>query len=122
MADAATIQLIRKALQFSYWAAGQGICPVEGEDAEAPEDFFLAYGDEDWETIADRVSAMLATVPPEAEEVEAVARAMCAADGHCGMRCCPEDGKTCRGDISEFEMHKALAAIQASQDHWEKKR
>lgn len=55
--------LIRKALQFSYWAAGEGIGPTEGQPAEAPDDFLVAYsdatGDGDWEALSDQVSALL---------------------------------------------------------------
>src|SRR5690606_20280557 len=53
---------IYEALRFANWAAGQGICPAEGEDATAPEDFLMAYseatGDDDWETLPARIAVL----------------------------------------------------------------
>lgn len=53
-------ELIYQSVRFSFWAGGQGICPVAGEDAGEPEEFFyrysLATGDEEWETLADRLA------------------------------------------------------------------
>lgn len=73
-ADAASItgadaQLIHEALQFLFWAAGEGICPVESEGVCDPEESFWQYGlrtdDEEWETIADRwlANPVVATAP-----------------------------------------------------------
>lgn len=49
-------KLIYEAVKFSNWAAGEGLCPAEGEDARAPDEFLLEYadatGDEDWEAFA----------------------------------------------------------------------
>jgi hypothetical protein len=36
-------KMVYEAVRFSIWAAGQGICPVRGEDAESPEDFLYDY-------------------------------------------------------------------------------
>ena len=51
-------ELIYQALRFYFWAAGQGISPIEGEDALEPEEGFWQYGlrtdDENWETVAER--------------------------------------------------------------------
>ena len=53
-------KLIYEAVKFAYWAAGQGICPVDEEGASAPDEFLMRYsdetGDEDWETLAFRLS------------------------------------------------------------------
>lgn len=53
-------ELIYQALRFACWASGEGICLEEGDEAAAPEDFLLDYskatGDEDWETLADRIA------------------------------------------------------------------
>jgi len=50
--------LIYEALRFYVWAAGEGICPVDGENALEPEEGLFQYsnrtGDEEWETIAER--------------------------------------------------------------------
>lgn len=46
-------EMIYQSVRFANWAAGQGICPVEGEPAEAPDEFLMAFSDatgfEDWE-------------------------------------------------------------------------
>ena len=59
----AIVAVIREALRFSMWAVGEGLSPMDGEDAADPTDFFLAYtkatGDEDWETVADRLAAIV---------------------------------------------------------------
>lgn len=51
-------ELIYQALRFYFWAAGQGISPVDGEDALEPEEAFMQFtdrtNDEAWETVADR--------------------------------------------------------------------
>jgi len=41
--DEAAINVIREALRFSYWAAGQGIYPMDGEPARDPETFLSEY-------------------------------------------------------------------------------
>jgi hypothetical protein len=52
-------ELLREALRFAVWAAGEGLLPADGETANSPECFLLAYsqatGDEDWDTLADRL-------------------------------------------------------------------
>lgn len=63
----ARADLIRAALRFADLAAGEGI----EIDGLAPEDFLTAYseatGDEDWDTIADRIAAIQpATAQPVA--------------------------------------------------------
>lgn len=60
--DDATAKLIHAAIRFSDWAAGEGLCPVD-DNVSGPEDFFWEYsqetGDEDLETLADRVRSAL---------------------------------------------------------------
>jgi hypothetical protein len=62
-------KLIYDAVIFSNWAAGQGISPVDGEDASAPDEFLMRYsdatGDEDWDTLAFRLSHEAALSPKE---------------------------------------------------------
>ena len=54
-------ELIYQALRFAYWAAGEGIRPVDYEKVPGPEDFLFDYskatGDEDWETLAERLAS-----------------------------------------------------------------
>lgn len=58
--------LIKRCIAFADWAAGEGICPVGYNDPEAedrnPDEFLFAYsqatGDEDWSSLADRLSAV----------------------------------------------------------------
>ena len=61
------VDLIREAIRFANWGAGQGLCPGAEEGISGPEDFLFEYscktGDEDWETLADRVSAALRAAP-----------------------------------------------------------
>ena len=60
----ALVVMLSEAVRFASWAAGEGICPVEGQPARAPEDFLMEYsdatGEEEWETMADRLPAILA--------------------------------------------------------------
>jgi hypothetical protein len=60
----ALIVMLSEAVRFAAWAAGEGICPVDGQPAKAPEDFLMAYseatGEEEWETMADRLPGILA--------------------------------------------------------------
>ena len=56
--------LIRKALEFANWAAGEGICPAQIIDnVSDPEDFIMNYsnatGFEDWDNLADHVVDLL---------------------------------------------------------------
>jgi hypothetical protein len=58
--------LIMHALTFADWAAGEGITPGERDQANGvlpPDEFLLAYsdetGDEDWDTLPQRVAALL---------------------------------------------------------------
>lgn len=61
--NSAEAKLLYDALRFAVWAAGEGIEPVKGEDAEAPEDFLMAYseklGDDEWETLPARMGQIL---------------------------------------------------------------
>ena len=54
-------ELVRRALRFAEWAAGEGICPVAQSEELNPDEFLFAYSsatdDTDWETLADRVAA-----------------------------------------------------------------
>ena len=60
MADAKT-KLIREALRFANWGAGEGLAPQDAEAAKDPSEFLFEYssetGDEDWDTLADRLAA-----------------------------------------------------------------
>lgn len=51
--------MIREAVRFACWVAGEGICPVY-DPATAPDEFLTAYsdatGDVDWDTLADRAA------------------------------------------------------------------
>lgn len=62
-AKKALSELVREAVRFSYWAAGEGICPVADQPAKAPEDFIMAYSiatdDEDWDGLADKAAAAI---------------------------------------------------------------
>lgn len=64
--NVALAEMIRQSIRFSSWAAGEGICPIAGEPASAPDDFMMAYsvatGDEQWETLADRVATRILSV------------------------------------------------------------
>ena len=46
-------KLVYESVRFANWAAGQGICPVEGEPAMSPEDFLFEYSTaldiDDWD-------------------------------------------------------------------------
>lgn len=52
-------KLIVDALRFAVWAAGEGISPIDG--APEPETFLFDYatvtGDEDYDTLPDRILA-----------------------------------------------------------------
>lgn len=66
--------LIRESIRFASWGAGEGLCPrIEGVVTE-PEDFLMAYsvatGDEDWETLAERVVPDPRIAELEAENAE----------------------------------------------------
>ena len=56
-------ELIRRAIKFSNWAAGEGICPQLTSEEENPDEFLSAYfsatDDFDCETLADRVAAKI---------------------------------------------------------------
>lgn len=49
-------KMVYEAVRFSLWAAGEGLAPQRGEDAEAPEDFLFDYstaiGSDDWDGLA----------------------------------------------------------------------
>ena len=55
--------LIRESIRFSSWAAAQGLMPADGEDAQEPADFLMAYSNatdfEDWDDLAEHVDAVL---------------------------------------------------------------
>jgi hypothetical protein len=57
----ADYELIYQALRFYFWAAGEGISPINTGDALEPEEGFWQYGlrtgDENWETVAERYRA-----------------------------------------------------------------
>ena len=67
-------KLIKESVRFAVWAAGEGICPARRQPADDPEEFLFAYatasGDEDYDTLADRIEAALAASPePVAWEI-----------------------------------------------------
>lgn len=49
----AMASMVYEAVRFALWAAGEGICPIAGENAVAPEDFLFEYSKavdiEDWD-------------------------------------------------------------------------
>jgi hypothetical protein len=53
------LDLIREALRFFVWGAGQGLSPASGELAEEPEETLFQYsiktGDEDWDGIPEKI-------------------------------------------------------------------
>ena len=67
-------EMLVQAVHFSFWAAGQGITPIAGEDAESPEDFLLRYSlatdDEDWENLSDRLRGLLNETLKRTQDVE----------------------------------------------------
>lgn len=74
MSDIGAIKtLIRRAIKFADWAAGEGICPAghgEAEEGERnPEEFLFSYstetGDEDWDTLADRIASRIDKIEAE---------------------------------------------------------
>lgn len=64
--------LAYEAMRFFVWAAGEGICPVEGEPAVSPEEalceFACASGDENYDGYADRLRSQIATLTRERDE------------------------------------------------------
>lgn len=99
--------LVRRAIKFSDWAAGEGLCPAGYDDTDQeernPEDFFFAYstatGDEDWNGLSDRVFARIAAL----EETLSSIALDCQGASVCGE---PEMGL-------ETIYHKATAALEA---------
>ncbi len=73
-------ELIYQALRFFFWSAGQGVSPINTDDAPEPEETFWQYGlrtgDEEWETVAERYRASRTTPPARsyADGVEDAAR------------------------------------------------
>jgi len=55
----AVVDLVREAVRFAVQAAGEGFCAAEA----FLFNYSTASGDEDWETLADRVSAALRAAP-----------------------------------------------------------
>lgn len=72
MADDPRAQLIFDALRFAEWAAGEGLSPVD-PGVKGPEDFLMDYstatGDEDWETLAERIRADAAGLQAQNERM-----------------------------------------------------
>lgn len=66
----AEVQVIRDALRFADWAAGEGISPVAGQPAGDPAEFLSAYtdatGDDDWASLPDRIMARAEPIAREA--------------------------------------------------------
>ncbi|MES3054881.1 hypothetical protein O6V14_04495 [Sphingomonas faeni] len=60
-------ELIYQALRFLFWAAGEGISPINTDDTLEPEEALwqhsLRTGDEDWETLAERYRAANPATP-----------------------------------------------------------
>lgn len=55
----AMMEMVYEAIRFATWAAGQGICPDEGEPCKAPEDILYEYSQridiDDWDTLPEFV-------------------------------------------------------------------
>lgn len=72
--------LIREALRFADWAAGEGIAPADGQPATAPDEFLAAYsdatGDDDWDALADRLPALLDALASQAAEIARLREAL----------------------------------------------
>jgi len=55
----AIIEMVYEAMRFAIWAAGQGICPDEGEPCKAPEDILNDYSRrsdiDDWDALPEFV-------------------------------------------------------------------
>jgi hypothetical protein len=64
---AARRDVIREALRFANWAAGEGLYPAEGQPCRAPDEFLSEYtdvtGDDDWEALPVRLAAADAVAP-----------------------------------------------------------
>lgn len=61
-------KMVYEAVRFSLWAAGEGLSPVKGEPAFAPEDFLFDYsqatGLEDWDGLPSVAKeAILSSLP-----------------------------------------------------------
>ena len=62
------IDLIHRALKFTDWAAGEGVCPLneDGSVGDSPEDILFDFTnrteDDDWPGIPERVSALLSAL------------------------------------------------------------
>ena len=60
-------RVVFEAIKFANWAAGQGVTPIDGEDASPPEEFLMAYsettGDEDWESLPIRIAQTIRKTP-----------------------------------------------------------
>ena len=59
----ATVELLKASIAWANWCAGEGIMAIESEGVAAPEDFLMAYsnatGEEDWETLPERLTNVL---------------------------------------------------------------
>lgn len=59
----ATETLIYEAVRFAVWAAGEGIYPADGENAQAPEEFLFQYSEamdvDDWDSLPDQIMRAL---------------------------------------------------------------
>lgn len=73
-------KLVRKSIAFADWAAGEGICPSSIDDPDAPEDFLFDYSaateDEEWETLADRISSRIEADAAEITRLRAEVEAL----------------------------------------------
>jgi len=67
-------ELIYQALRFYFWAAGEGICPIDTDAALEPEEGFWQYGertgDGDWETVAERYRCLSRSAIDPLQEIE----------------------------------------------------
>ena len=85
-------ELVFQSVRFADWAAGEGICPLASEGVEEPADFLFAYsrasGDEEWETMADRISSYVSDLESRLEKAEAER------DGWQPIETAPKDGTT----------------------------
>jgi hypothetical protein len=56
-------KMIVEAVRFAVWGAGEGLCPLEGEPADSPEEFLFRFsqatGAGDWDDLPGQVEKLL---------------------------------------------------------------
>lgn len=105
------VDLIREAVRFAVQAAGDGFC--------AAESFLFNYstasGDEDWETLADRVSAALRAAPAAEPQCCMCGKTgLSTVEGDGGSECQLSDGRwTCSFECWERATERAALTARA---------